>query len=85
MPGLDEDEFLNELAQAAPRLKDAIDKLAALWLSPVLEGKISPATRDKHFNDAIWGTITLYPWEVTILDTPLFQRLRGVKQPVWPT
>ncbi|HTV54963.1 MAG TPA: HD domain-containing protein [Terriglobia bacterium] len=31
-------------------------------------------------NDPIWGTIELRAWEVALLDTPLLQRLRGVRQ-----
>lgn len=34
----------------------------------------------KTFTDPVWGTISLHPWEVALLDTPLVQRLRGVKQ-----
>ena len=80
MPTSNEDQLLGELARLAPRLKDAIDRLTSGWLSPILAGETVAPERDKHFNDAIWGTITLYPWEVALLDTPLFQRLRGVKQ-----
>ena len=34
----------------------------------------------KIVHDALWGTIRLYPWEVAILDLPLFQRLRQISQ-----
>jgi uncharacterized protein len=34
----------------------------------------------KIIHDAIWGTGELFPWEVAILDTPLIQRLRYIKQ-----
>ena len=34
----------------------------------------------KTFNDPIWGDIVLYPWETVLLDSPLLQRLRGVRQ-----
>lgn len=34
----------------------------------------------KEINDAIWGTIKLQPLEVIILDSPLVQRLRFVRQ-----
>lgn len=34
----------------------------------------------KEFNDPIWGTIRLEPLEVTILDSPLLQRLRRIRQ-----
>jgi HD superfamily phosphohydrolase len=34
----------------------------------------------KEINDAVWGTIKLLPLEVAILDSPLLQRLRFVRQ-----
>ncbi len=34
----------------------------------------------KDINDAVWNTITLKPFEVIILDSPLMQRLRHVTQ-----
>lgn len=34
----------------------------------------------KEINDALWGTISLTPIEVAIIDSPLLQRLRNVKQ-----
>jgi len=36
--------------------------------------------RPKIIHDALWGTIRLYPWEVAILDLPLVQRLRQIRQ-----
>lgn len=34
----------------------------------------------KVFNDPIWHSILLYPFEVILLDSPLFQRLRRIRQ-----
>src|SRR5580765_8421771 len=34
----------------------------------------------KEINDALWGTISLSPVEVAVLDSPLLQRLRYVRQ-----
>jgi len=34
----------------------------------------------KSFRDAIWGTNRYYPWEIAILDSPLLQRLRDIRQ-----
>jgi len=34
----------------------------------------------KEVNDALWGTIKLTPLEVAIIDSPLLQRLRFVRQ-----
>jgi HD superfamily phosphohydrolase len=36
--------------------------------------------RPKQINDPIWGTIELLPWEVALVDTPLLQRMRGIRQ-----
>lgn len=68
------------LAAEAPQLTDAVNELAREWLAPLLKPGFTPPAKEKHFNDPIWGTITLHPWEVALLDTPLAQRLRGVKQ-----
>lgn len=43
-------------------------------------GRINGGARPKQVNDPIWGTVELLPWEVALLDTPLLQRMRGVKQ-----
>ncbi len=34
----------------------------------------------KIIHDPLWGTIKLNPWEVALLDLPLFQRLRQIHQ-----
>lgn len=39
-------------------------------------GKVS----GKEFNDPVWGTIVLRPIEVLLLDSPLVQRLRFIRQ-----
>lgn len=36
--------------------------------------------REKSIRDAVWGTCRFYPWEVAILDSPLLQRLRDIRQ-----
>jgi hypothetical protein len=36
--------------------------------------------REKSIRDAIWGTNRFYAWEVAILDSPLLQRLRDIRQ-----
>lgn len=36
--------------------------------------------RGKIVHDAIWGTTWYEPWEMGLLDLPIFQRLRGIKQ-----
>ena len=57
---------------AEKRLKPYIQRVEAL-----------PSLRDragKEINDAVWRTISLTPFEVLILDSPLIQRLRRVRQ-----
>jgi len=34
----------------------------------------------KIIHDPLWGSNLFYPWEVAIIDTPLFQRLRRIHQ-----
>ncbi|MDB4946672.1 MAG: putative dNTP triphosphohydrolase, Archaeal subgroup [Labilithrix sp.] len=52
------------------------------WLRPFIQrlksGEVQP--RPKVINDALWGSIRLDSWEVAILDTPLLQRLRFLRQ-----
>lgn len=38
------------------------------------------ARTSKEFNDPVWSTIVLRPLEVTLLDSPLLQRLRLIRQ-----
>ena len=40
----------------------------------------SHAAYPKTFNDPVWGVVELMPWETVLLDSPLLQRLRGVRQ-----
>ncbi|BBO86679.1 hypothetical protein DSCO28_72450 (plasmid) [Desulfosarcina ovata subsp. sediminis] len=72
-----------KLLQAAPTLCYQLSVKAERWTSPVvdtLNNKIPGHGFPKTFNDPVWGVITLYPWETIILDSPLLQRLRGVRQ-----
>ena len=53
------------------------------WTDPALERLNSPSSHagyPKTFNDPVWGTVELLPWETVLLDSPLLQRLRGVRQ-----
>jgi HD superfamily phosphohydrolase len=69
--------FRKELKSIAPGLVGDIDALVRSWLPPErLKGDFRP----KQVNDPIWGTVEFLPWEVALLDTPLLQRMRGVKQ-----
>lgn len=72
--------FRYEARAAAPDLTVEIDELCEEWLRPLSEGLESAEFRPKQINDAVWGTVELLPWEVALLDTPLLQRMRGVRQ-----
>jgi HD superfamily phosphohydrolase len=37
-------------------------------------------TENKVIHDSVWGTTLFYPWELEILDSPLMQRLRYIRQ-----
>ena len=68
--------------KAAPSLLKAADELCECWLKSTIE-KVRDDPRQfrpKQINDPIWGTVELRPAEVALLDSPLLQRMRGVKQ-----
>jgi len=77
------EELVKAIAGRCPSIKPAVENLAKKWLSSVLKRLDAGDARDgfpKVFNDPVWGTIELLPWEVILLDSPLVQRLRGVRQ-----
>ena len=52
-------------------------------LDPYLEWLKGPGSgrrTSKQFNDPVWGTIVLQPQETVVLDSPLVQRLRRIRQ-----
>ena len=63
--------------------RDAISSFTEGLLRPYIDG-LSGATEPryltKEFNDPIWGTIVLQTQEVIVLDSPLLQRLRRIRQ-----
>lgn len=58
------------------------ENFAAEYLSEYTEilRTSSRSRKRKEINDPIWGTISLSPIEVAIVDSPLLQRLRDIKQ-----
>lgn len=62
--------------------KTALEGYASRLLRPYLErlGLLDEGPGPKDFNDPVWGTMTLRPLEVVILDSPLLQRLRRIRQ-----
>jgi hypothetical protein len=59
----------------ADALKRGVEEFAEEY---VANSRYRPHLPDepKIVHDTLWGTIRLYPWEIAILDLPLFQRLR---------
>jgi HD superfamily phosphohydrolase len=80
---VDPGRIRSKLAAAAPNLWKQLAELARRWTAPIvprLERRSSYEHFPKTVNDPVWGTIELYPWEVALIDSPLLQRLRGVRQ-----
>lgn len=45
-----------------------------------LKGYVPSRTGSKVIHDPVWGSIEYSDWEMQIIDTPLFQRLRDISQ-----
>lgn len=64
---------------AVQSLKDQVEAFTAEYVgNPKYAPKLP--TDAKIIHDALWGTIRLDHWEVAILDLPLLQRLRQIRQ-----
>ena len=59
-----------------------IDALAAELLDPYLVRLAGHTGRlqAKELNDPVWGTVQVRPEEIVVLDSPLLQRLRRIRQ-----
>ena len=80
---IDPASFRAQLKDAAPTIIGEIGSLIEPWCGVILTNLERARSRDsfpKTINDPIWGVVELYPWEVCLLDSPLLQRLRGVRQ-----
>jgi HD superfamily phosphohydrolase len=81
---MDGAEIRRDLREAGPALTAAIDAVVRAAIEPALKnvgcGKARATNFPKIVNDPVWGTIELLPWEVVLLDAPLLQRLRGIRQ-----
>lgn len=83
MTPIDSAKLRSDLEGAAPKLWRELGVLAEQWTTPAI-GRLgsdrSHAAYPKTFNDPVWGVVELMPWETVLLDSPLLQRLRGVRQ-----
>lgn len=75
-------KIVERLRSVAGSLLTEIDGIVAPWTAPIMErlGEPKRPQYTKSFNDPVWGTIDLHPCEVLLLDSPLLQRLRGIRQ-----
>lgn len=83
MPTIDPSELRSSLKSKAPTLWRELGALAKQWTASALgrlNSRRSHAAYPKTFNDPVWGVVELLPWETVLLDSPLLQRLRGVRQ-----
>jgi hypothetical protein len=63
--------------------KAQVEEFARACLEPYIAAIADPTWRcpsAKELNDCVWQTVVLRPFEVIILDSPLLQRLRYVRQ-----
>lgn len=68
----------NALAEYADWIDSYSDKLLRPYLDRIKDH--DGFRGSKEFNDTVWGTVTLQPHEVVVLDSPLLQRLRRIRQ-----
>lgn len=57
--------------------EEKVDKFVAKLLNDYVPVKNK---YNKVIHDPVWGTMTFYPWELQVLDSPLLQRLRKINQ-----
>lgn len=50
------------------------------YVRAMVKGYTPTAAGEKIIHDPIWGSVVFHPWEVRLIDSPLFQRLRGISQ-----
>jgi HD superfamily phosphohydrolase len=73
---------MNSDNSALSTLKNEIEQFCAEMLDSYVESLevIQKTSGGKEFSDPVWSTIFLTHFEIIIVDSPLFQRLRYIKQ-----
>lgn len=66
------------LSKYQARIEQFAERMLRKYLDS-LDGP-NPVRHAKEFNDPVWGTITFQPHEAVIVDSPLLQRLRRIRQ-----
>ena len=70
---------MSEEKSGHEKILKGIDEFVEEFVSKKEYQKRFPVN-SKIIHDTLWGTIKLDPWEVALLDLPLFQRLRQIHQ-----
>jgi HD superfamily phosphohydrolase len=77
-------ELRHELEKCAPNLWQEVAVLADAWAQEIHKNLSRrsglPTAFPKTFTDPVLGPVELFEWEVAMLDSPLLQRLRGIRQ-----
>ncbi len=77
-------EIRSELEKLVPTLWTQVNSLSDNWAADILANLNrrdgSHTAFPKTFTDPVLGPVELFEWEIVILDSPLLQRLRGVRQ-----
>src|SRR5947209_6509499 len=60
------------------QIESLTDDLLRPYIARLADARISRFR--KEFNDTVWATLSLYPFEVILVDSPLVQRLRRIRQ-----
>ena len=66
-------------SKAVKALEEKIDIFLQEYVSNSRYTPKKPKDR-KIIHDSLWGTIVVQPWEIEIIDLPLIQRLRQIRQ-----
>ncbi len=81
---LNASELRSNLAAEIPTLWTAISAISEKWAARAVSNldqlSAERVAFPKTFTDPVLGPIELFEWEVAILDSPLIQRLRGIRQ-----
>ena len=62
------------------QIADWTERRLRPYLTDLEDRPAKSRPRAKEFNDAVWTTVVLRPIEVVVLDSPLLQRLRHIRQ-----
>ena len=78
------EDFRVQVASLAPVLWSEVTSIASQWTEGIELSLNHRSGREiafpKTFTDPVLGPVELYEWEFILLDSPLLQRLRGIRQ-----